>query len=75
MSDVVVLVCILWAVAMTGIAWHYYVMFTKSVKAGTRMMLLLIGMGTGATTFTKNDDGSFCFENDEQKVTIGRVEQ
>ena len=75
MSDVVVLVCILWAVAMTGIAWHYYVMFTKSVKAGTRMMMLMIGIGTGSTTFTKNDDGSFCFENDEQKVTIGRVEQ
>lgn len=74
MADIVVLVCILWAVAMTGIAFHYYVLFNKSIKAGTRMMMLLIGVGTGATTLTKNDDGSFCFENDEQKVTIGRVE-
>ena len=72
MSDTIVLICILWAVAMTGIAWHYFVLYTKSVKAGVRLMLMMIGLGTGATTFTKKDDGSLVFENDEQKMTFGR---
>ncbi len=74
MSDTIVLICILWAVAMTGIAWHYFVLYNKSVKAGTRLIAMMIGLGTGATTFTKKDDGSFVFENDDHKMTIGRMD-
>ncbi len=74
MSDLIVLICILWATAMTGVAFHYFVLYNKSVKAGTRLMLMLIGLGTGATTLVKNDDGSFVFENDEHKMVFGRAD-
>lgn len=74
MSDLIVLICILWATAMTGVAFHYFVLYNKSVKAGSRLMLMMIGLGTGTTTLVKNDDGSFVFENEEHKMVFGRAD-
>ena len=72
MSDTIVLICILWAAAMTGIAWHYYVMFNKSVKAGVRMCGMLVGVALGKATIEKKANGEIVFDSDDVTLTIGR---
>lgn len=75
MSDVVVLIAIVWACVMTGVAFHYYVAYDKSLKGGARVLHMLIGIALGDATITKNADGSIVFENEEHKMVMRKGEE
>ena len=71
MSDLIVLLCILWATAMTGVAWHFYTWYRRALKGGVRMCGMLVGVALGKATIEKSANGEIVFEDDERKVTIG----
>ncbi len=75
MSDVVVLIAIVWACVMTGVAFHYYIAYNNSLKGGARLLQMLIGLGTGSATIEKKADGSVVFEDEENKITMMKGEQ
>lgn len=71
MSDLIVLLCILWATAMTGVAWHFYTWYRRALKGGTYMCSMLVGVALGKATIEKSANGEIVFEDDERKVAIG----
>jgi hypothetical protein len=71
MSDLIVLICILWATAMTGVAWHFYTWYRRALKAGAHMCTMLVCVALGKATLEKNANGEIVFEDDERKLTIG----
>jgi hypothetical protein len=75
MSDVIVLIAIVWACLMTGVALHFYNAYHKSMQGGARLLQMLIGLGTGSATIEKKSDGSVVFENDEHRITMQKGEQ
>lgn len=74
MSDIVVLVCILWAVSMSGIAWHYFTQYNRAMKGGVRLCAMLVSVALGKATIERDSSGDIVIESDEHKLTIGRWE-
>ena len=70
MSDVIVLIAIVWACLMTGIALHFHNAYHKSMQGGARLLQMLIGLGTGSAKIEKKSDGSVVFEDDEHKIVM-----
>lgn len=75
MSDVIVLIAIVWACLMTGIALHFHNAYHKSMQGGARLLQMLIGLGTGSAKIEKKADGSVVFEDDEHKIVMTKGEQ
>lgn len=75
MSDVIVLIAIVWACLMTGVALHFYNAYHKSMQGGARLLRMLVGLGTGSATIEKKSDGSVVFEDDEHRITMQKGEQ
>jgi hypothetical protein len=75
MSDVIVLIAIVWACLMTGIALHFHNAYHKSMQGGARLLQMLIGLGTGSAKIEKKSDGSVVFEDDEHKIVMTKGEQ
>ena len=75
LSDLIVLISIVWACLMTGVALHFYNEYQKSLQGGARLLRMLLGLGTGSATIEKKADGSVVFENDEHKITMMKGEQ
>ena len=75
MSDVIVLIAIVWACLMTGIALHFHNAYHKSMQGGARLLRMLVGLGTGSATIEKKSDGSVVFEDDEHKIVMMKGEQ
>lgn len=75
MSDVIVLIAIVWACLMTGVALHFYNAYHKSMQGGARLLRMLVGLGTGSATIEKKSDGSVVFEDDEHRITMMKGEQ
>ena len=72
MNDLIVLVCILWATAMTGVAWHFYSWYRRALKGGVHMCGMLVGVALGKATIEKKTNGEIVFEDADSKLTIGR---
>ena len=75
MSDVIVLIAIVWACLMTGIALYFHNAYHKSMQGGARLLQMLIGLGTGSAKIEKKADGSVVFEDDEHKIVMTKGEQ
>jgi hypothetical protein len=75
MSDLVVLIAIVWACVMTGVAFHYYRAYDNSLKGGAKILHMLIGIALGDATIKKNADGSIVFESDEHTMVMRKGEE
>ena len=75
MSDLDVLIAIVWACLMMAVALHFYNAYHKSMQGGARLLRMLVGLGTGSATIEKKSDGSVVFEDDEHKIVMTKGEQ
>ena len=75
LNDLVVLIAMVWACLMTGVALHFHNAYHKSMQGGARLLQMLIGLGTGSAKIEKKADGSVVFEDDEHKIVMMKGEQ